>query len=73
MYQDNQIVMVKTFLEFPEAQNYFNTFTANKEELNEINKSDYGAYLISKENYLTLFKTKNLEAYATFFSSNFDL
>ena len=71
--KDKQIVMVKTFMEFPEAQNYFDIFTANTEELDEINRADYGAYLISKENYLTLFKTKNLEAYATFFSSNYDL
>lgn len=71
--KEKQIVMVKTFNEFSEAQNYFDTFTSNSEELSEINKTDYGRYLISKENYLTLFKTKDLEAYATFFSSNYDL
>lgn len=70
--KDKQIVMVKTFMEFSEAQNYFDTFTANSNELDDINKADYGKYLISKENYLTLFKSKDLEAYSTFFSSNYN-
>lgn len=71
--KEKQIVMVKTFTELSEAQSYYDAFTANTDELGDVKKEEYGTYLISKENYLTLFKTKNLEAYATFFSTNYNL
>jgi tetratricopeptide (TPR) repeat protein len=71
--KENHIVLVKTFDVLDEGGNYFNTFTSNKGELKDLNKSGYDSFLISKSNYLELFKGKNLEGYISFFSSNYDL
>jgi hypothetical protein len=50
---------------------YYNVFTSNREELIDINSSGYDIVLISNENYVTLFKNKDIQGYAKFFSEHY--
>ena len=40
---------------------YYDIFTSNREDLIELNSSGYDMVLISNENYVTLFKNKDLQ------------
>ncbi|NNE54417.1 MAG: hypothetical protein HKN32_00255, partial [Flavobacteriales bacterium] len=71
--KEKQIVMVKTFANSVDANLYYSAFISNNEELSEINGASYDIFLISKDNYLTLFKTKSLEAYTQFFATNYPM
>ncbi|MGB0422773.1 MAG: tetratricopeptide repeat protein [Flavobacteriales bacterium] len=69
--RQNQIVLVKTFTKVDNAMDYYSTFIGNSEELKEINEAGYTIVLVSKTNYVTLFKTKEVEAYKAFFEENY--
>ena len=69
--RQNQIVLVKTFTKVDNAMDYYSTFVGNSEELKEINEAGYTIVLVSKTNYVTLFKTKEVEAYKAFFEENY--
>lgn len=69
--RNNQVILVKTFNRMEDAQDYFRTFTGNENELASINKAGFTKVLISKDNYVTLFKTKELEAYIAFFNNQY--
>ncbi len=70
--RQNQIVLVKTFNKLDDAKNYYTTFLNNDNELKEINSGDYTLVLISKNNYVTLFKSKAVDAYASFFERYYE-
>ena len=69
--RQNQIVLVKTFTKVEDAMDYYTTFTGNEDELKEINEAGYTIVLISKTNYVNLFKTKEVDAYKVFFEENY--
>jgi tetratricopeptide (TPR) repeat protein len=70
--KDNHVVLVKTFTAIEDAEDYYATFTSNTDELKEVNEAGYQMFIISKENYLTLFKNKDLSGYLDFFSNNYN-
>ncbi|MCB0760105.1 MAG: tetratricopeptide repeat protein [Flavobacteriales bacterium] len=70
--KEHQIVMVKSFRKFDEAQSYYSTFIHNDGELKDLNAAGYDTFLISKDNYLELFKSREIEAYMEFFKSNYE-
>lgn len=65
--REKHIVLVKSFNRLEDAGNYLATFRGNTDALATFNGPGYETYLISKGNYLQLFKTKALDAYRTFF------
>ncbi len=69
--KERHVVLVKTFTNIPEAQNYHKTFLADKEIVKDLNEAGHDLFLISKENYLTLFKSKEYEQYLEFFNENY--
>lgn len=69
--REKHIVLVKSFNQLPEGKSYLSTFANNKEELKAYNESGFETYLISKANYLQLFKTKDLDGYRVFFEVNY--
>lgn len=71
--RQNQIVLVKTFNKLEDAKNYYTTFLNNDNELKDINSGGYTLVLISKNNYVTLFKSKEVDAYQSFFERNYKL
>ena len=68
--RENQVVLVKTFNRLDDAKQYFNLFSSSA-DLEALRALGYPASLISKENYVTLFKNKNLEGYQKFFEANY--
>ena len=69
--REHHLVLVKTFGNQTEAEEYYRTFTGNEEIVGDINTDDFTRLLITKKNYVTLFKEKNLEEYVQFFESNY--
>ncbi len=65
--RERQIVISKTFNGKAEAMEYYNTFIADDAGLADINNSGFDRFVITKRNYVTLFKEKNLEVYLQFF------
>lgn len=58
-----QILLVKTFSNANEATLFKEVFMVNDSELKEINEGSYDIFLVSKNNYLTIFKKRNLPDY----------
>lgn len=67
----NQVVLVKSFRNDEEGMGYFDVFTGNREDLIDINSSGFDMVLISNENYVTLFKNKDIQGYMKFFSQHY--
>jgi tetratricopeptide (TPR) repeat protein len=63
----HQIILVKSFRRQDRGMEYYEIFTQNREALMEINTSGYHSFLISSENYVELFKSKNIEGYRMYF------
>lgn len=66
-----QVVLVKSFNNQEEAMGYHEVFTSNREDLIDINSSGYDIAVISNENYVTLFKNKDIRGYVDFFSQHY--
>ena len=62
---------MKSFRSKEEGMGYFDVFTSNREDLININSSGFDMVLISNENYVTLFKNKDIEGYVKFFSQHY--
>ena len=67
----NEVVLVKSFRNDEEGMGYFDVFTGNREDLIDINSSGYDIVLISNENYVTLFKNKDIQGYVKFFAQHY--
>ena len=67
----NQVVLTKSFRNSEEAMGYYEVFTSNREDLIDINSSGYDLVVISNENYVTLFKNKDIQGYVKFFSEQY--
>lgn len=69
--REYHIILVKTFLNADAARLYHSAFVENTEALKEINEGGYQTMLVSKDNYLTIFKERNLEDYVQFYLDNY--
>jgi len=69
--KNTHMMIVKPFKTVPEARQYLDAFVGNTNRLGSINSAGYSTYLISKSNYIQLFKTKNLDAYIEFYDENY--
>jgi hypothetical protein len=65
------VVLVKSFANKGEGMGYYDIFTSNREDLIELNSSGYDMVLISNENYVELFKNKDLQGYVRFFTEHY--
>jgi len=55
-----------------EANNYITAFKSDAEKLGDINAAGYRSFLISKQNYITLFKNKDIDQYMDFYMSHYN-
>ncbi|MDE0979563.1 MAG: hypothetical protein OSA78_06190 [Flavobacteriales bacterium] len=62
-----QIVLIKSFVRQDYSLDYFEVFNNNNEALKTINSSGYRNFVISTENYVELFKNKQLDSYIIWF------
>jgi len=69
--KDFHLVLVKSFKVLTEAKDYVATFTADKEKLKSVNETAGNVFLISKQNYIALFKNKDAEMYMQFYNANY--
>lgn len=69
--KNQHIILVKPFKGVTLAKDYMNAFQGGSSKLADINAAGYTMFLISKQNYIALFKSKNLEGYLQFYSSNY--
>jgi hypothetical protein len=70
--KDQHLVLVKSFKVLEEGYNYLRTFDADQEKLKDINNGNNTLFLISKQNYITLFKTKDIAQYLEFYESSYE-
>ena len=54
-----------------EAMAFYDLYLSDKQVLAGINDRQYPAFAISPDNYAELYKSKDVEAYSTFFASNY--
>jgi len=69
--QDNQVVLVSYFDSKAKAMEFYKLFKGNKDLLAGINDAGHAAFVISPDNYSQLHKSKDVEGYAAFFSTNY--
>ena len=69
--RSTQVVLVKSFANKGEGMGYYDIFTSNREDLIELNSSGYDMVLISNENYVTLFKNKDISGYVEWFAGQY--
>lgn len=65
------IVLVKPFKGLDAAATYQAAFLADTSKLGEVNAAGNTSFLISKPNYIALFKSKDLATYLEFYNSNY--
>ena len=67
----HQIVLVKSFSNLSKGMDYYAVFTGNREMLIDLNSSGYEMFIISSENYIELFKNKDLDEHGDFFNTHY--
>jgi len=65
--RENQLVLVKKFARKDRAVDYFKVLTTNRESMIDFNTSGNQVFVIHTENYVELFKGKDIEGYMRFF------
>ena len=65
--RENQLVLVKQFARKDRALDYFRVLTTNRESMIDLNTSGFKMFVIHTENYVELFKGKDIEGYLRFF------
>ena len=62
-----QIVLIKDFKRQDYSLEYYEVFKANTDMLETINSSGYRTFTITTENYISLFKNKEMDSYIDWF------
>jgi tetratricopeptide (TPR) repeat protein len=68
---DNQVILISFFDSKAKAMEYYTLFSSDSEMLTGINDKGFPAFPISPDNYTQLFKNKDVDGYASFFSKNY--
>jgi hypothetical protein len=69
---DNQVIVVKSFLSKQEAETYLKLFAEERKFLRIINiRKENILFVISVENFITFYKQKNIEEYLNFFKQHY--
>lgn len=65
--RENQLILVKQFVRKDRAMDYFRVLTNNRESMIDFNTSGHKVFVIHTENYVELFKGKDVDGYLMFF------
>ena len=68
---DQTFILVKSFANLKDARDYFTTFVSDDDLVNELDLSESDKFIITKQNYLELFRSKDYEGYLEFFTKNY--
>ncbi len=66
-----QMISVQNFDDKITGMNYYNTFVKNNNQLNQINSQEYPKFIITAQNYSTLYKEKKVKNYLDFFANHY--
>jgi tetratricopeptide (TPR) repeat protein len=66
--KDNHMLLVKSFKKPEDAKQYYGAFISDTERLSAVNVNGNHVFLISKQNYIALFKGKDYLLYLDFFA-----
>jgi tetratricopeptide (TPR) repeat protein len=66
--KDNHMLLVKSFKKPEDAKQYYGAFISDTDKLASVNVSGNQVFLISKQNYIALFKGKDYLLYLDFFA-----
>ncbi len=69
--KDNHLILIKSFKILDDANAYTSAFESDGTKLTDINGKATHLFLISKQNYIALFKTKDLEGYMAFYLEHY--
>ena len=69
--RDNQVVLMSLFDTKDKAMEFYDLFLSDKTKLTGINDRNYPIFAISPDNYSTLYKSKDVEGYTAFFTTNY--
>jgi len=64
-------ILVKPFANLKNAKDYFTTFVGDDELITELDLSKSDKFIITKQNYLELFRSKDYKGYLEFFTKNY--
>jgi hypothetical protein len=68
---DRQFIVVGMFTSKAKALEYLALYTSDRGKLKGLNDKGYAAFAISPANSALLFKSKDVEAYVSFFTANY--
>jgi tetratricopeptide (TPR) repeat protein len=66
--KDNHMLLVKSFKKPEDAKQYYGAFISDTDKLASVNVNGNHVFLISKQNYIALFKGKDYQLYLDFFA-----
>ncbi|HPJ53478.1 MAG TPA: tetratricopeptide repeat protein [Flavobacteriales bacterium] len=69
--KDHQVVLMSLFDTKVKAMEFYDLFLSDKSKLTGINDKGYAVFAISPDNYSTLYKSKDVEGYTAFFTTNY--
>lgn len=65
--KENHLILIKSYKQLDEGIEYVKSFKSDTDKLKTINEAGYRVFLISKQNYITLFKNKDVDQYIDFY------
>ena len=68
---DQTFILVKSFANLKDARDYFTTFVSDNDLIDVLNLSKADKFMITKQNYLELFRSKDYQGYLEFFTKNY--
>ncbi len=68
---EDRLVLVAMFPSRAKALEYYALYVSDRGKLKGVNDQDHPAFVISTANYATLFKSKDVQGYLTFFADNY--
>ena len=66
-----QLITIKSMENFTKANDYFETIAVNPNVFSEINSSEYQHFIITSDNFASLFADKDVDRYMKFFTDNY--
>jgi tetratricopeptide (TPR) repeat protein len=69
--EEATFILVKSFANLKDASDYFTTFVSDNDLIKSLNLSQADKFMITKQNYLELFRSKDYKGYLEFFTKNY--
>jgi hypothetical protein len=68
---ETTFILVKSFANLKDARDYFTTFVSDNDLISALDLSKTDKFIVTKQNYLELFRSKDYKGYLEFFTKNY--